>query len=91
MQKHVSDGNVETADASFSARQPSPFPRLAAAQVDRKLRIVVPPMPPRELCVGDRKSLAALRAAEFVLWQASGGDFLSSARAAEFIELAQQL
>jgi hypothetical protein len=91
MQKHVLDGNVETEDAGFSARRLSAFSEPGATQADQKLRIVVPPMPPRELCLGDRKSLAALRAAEFVLWQASGGDFLSSARAAEFIELAQQL
>jgi hypothetical protein len=81
----------ETETTLLPAPEAPPFLKLAAARAHHKLRIVLPPMPRREACLTDRKCLAARRMMEFVLWQASGGDFLHSARAAEFIRLAQQI
>ena len=91
MQKHLSDRSSETEDATFAAREPSPFLQLDETQAERKLQIIVPPLSRGQLCLDDRKARAAHHAVEFALWQASGGDFLNSAHATEFIELAQQL
>lgn len=57
----------------------------------RVLRIIVPTLPSRVACLTDRKSRAARHATEFALWQASGGDFLHSSFAAEFIRVAAAL
>lgn len=89
MQK-LSNREPET-EATGTAQKLSPFLKLAGARVRNKLRIVLPTMPPREFCFADRKVRAARRMMEFVLWQASGGDYLLSSRAGEFIELAQSL
>ena len=57
----------------------------------RILRIIVPTLPSRAVCLTDRKSRAARHATEFAFWQASGGDFLRSSFAAEFIRVAATL
>lgn len=87
--QNLLSGQPET-EATGTSQEISPFLRTAA-RLENKLRIVLPAMPRRELCVEDRKVRAARRMMEFVLWQASGGDYLASSRAGEFIELAQSL
>jgi hypothetical protein len=58
----------------------SPFFRLLERKARRTSRIGLPPVPARPLDRTHRELLANLRAAELAAWEASGGDFLRSAR-----------
>jgi hypothetical protein len=90
MQKHSAGGDTEITNESCAGCVSSPFLQLADLRARRKLRIILPPTPPRAPCPTDRKSRAARLTTEFVLWQASGGDCLLSSLAAEFIQLSRQ-
>ena len=84
MNEHQSNHDIEAVAAALPDRQRPPFHpaksrRLCNAQ------LALPAAPPRQFCRMSRPALAALRAAEFADWQASGGDFLRSSVAAAFI------
>ena len=71
---------TEAVAAALSAGKLSPFLQLAQARSHRKIRIALPTVPRRRFCLANREVRAALRAAEFAYWQATGGDFLRSVR-----------
>ncbi len=91
MKEQDSIRNTEAVAAALPVGKLSPFLQLAQARGRRKIRIALPAVPPRQLCVVERKILAARRAVELAFWQASGGDFLCSSLAAKFIDLAKGL
>jgi hypothetical protein len=79
----------ETADAAaLSARtllpiRPAQSRRLCNAQ------FALPTVPRRLTCRSSQSVRAAIHAAEFAEWQASGGDYLASSLAALFIRAHQ--
>src|SRR5262245_19018356 len=91
MKEQNSIRSTEAVAAALPACKLTPFLQLAQARGHRKIRLAPSAVPPRQLCVIERKIRAARRAAELALWQESGGDFLRSSLAAEFIQLAKGL
>jgi len=77
MNEQPSKQAIEAVAAALPARQLSPF-RPAKSRRPCNAQIALPAVPRRQLRRMCRAFLAALRAAEFAEWQASGGDFLSS-------------
>jgi hypothetical protein len=77
MKQNEPNLNIEGGD--HLAGQTSPFLQLIKARTQRRIRLASPLLPAPDFHFVDRKILAALRAAELSLWQASGGDFLRSA------------
>jgi hypothetical protein len=80
MQKQQSTRNGETTVQSVPACKQSPFLQFVEARAHRKVRIALPSLPRRQFCLANRTVLAAMRAAELAVWQASGGDFLRNVR-----------
>ncbi len=91
MQKQTAQKTEGGEHAQGAPRESSAVGQLTTSGSIRRLHIVIPPLPPRTMCLVDRKSRAARHATEFALWQASGGDFLRSSLAAEFIRVASGL
>jgi hypothetical protein len=78
MKEQQSNRNIEAVVAALPVSRQSAFHQLANSRRQRKTHIAAPAVARRQLCLTNRPILAALRAAEFTEWQASGGDFLSS-------------
>jgi hypothetical protein len=78
MQTKQTNMNIETAGAAARSHSSSAFLKLADARARfRKIRVALS-FPHRRLCSAQRAMIAALRKAEYVEWQATGGDYLTS-------------
>lgn len=89
MQKQPSNGNSESLVAALAAFQLPSFHPLSSPPRHRKLRIALPALPRRLPCLTNRHVLAEERAAELAFWQVTGGDFLRSSFATDFVRTRQ--
>ena len=70
---------------SLPESQLAPFLQPTLAARHPKLRVVLPALPRPQPCLAERSARAAQQAAELAFWEATGGDFLRSSLAADFI------
>lgn len=84
MNEQQTNLNNEADVAALSVRQLLPF-RPAQSRRPCNAQLALPTVPRRQLCRSSQSVRAAVHAAEFAEWQASGGDFLHSSLAELFI------
>lgn len=84
MNEQQTNRNNEADVAALSVRQLLPF-RPAQSRRLCNAQLALPTVPRRQLCRSSQSVRAAVHAAEFAEWQASGGDFLHSSLAELFI------